>query len=260
MLKVFLILTLAFLKLDSIAQTNMNESNDTKTNKNIEKFGWEVVLVNGTKYFPSFGYTIGLTKNYNHPEIISFGLTIETLHTILNNAGELVKSGQKIEIGKDYSDFFENSKSQFLKVHQSSLNDYFGTALEYYGNSKFSAFQLVWTDTKDKFPWETGFEYKYKFKQPLLDRNMDFKFNEEKNVAIFTTKQFLEQNKPILYVIHNKNGDWQFLTDGLISSKDAKIMSIEEIVKKDLTLNEIFDLDYGESAKRDKIGGQWKRK
>lgn len=260
MLRVFLIFTLIFLKIDTIAQANMNEKSDTKTNKNIEKFGWEVILVKGTKYFPSFGYTIGLSKNYNHPEIICFGLSIETLHAVLNDAGELVKSGQKIEIGKDYLDFFENSKSQFLMVDQSSLNDYFGTAFEYYGNTKFSALQLVWTDTKNKLPWETDFEAKYKFKQPLLDRNMDFKFNEEKNVAIFTTKQFLELNEPILYVVHNKNGDWQFLTGGVISAKNAKIMSIEEIVKRDLTLNEIFDLDYGESAKRDKIGGQWKRK
>jgi hypothetical protein len=258
--KILLIFILLFLKIDSIAQTKMTDKKNTKTNENIEKFGWEIILIKGTKYFPSFGYTIGLTKNYNHPEIICFGLSIETLHAIINDAGELVKSGQNIEIGKDYLDFFENGKSQFITVHQNSLSDYFGTAFEYYDTTKFSAIQLVWTDTKNKLPWEIGFEAKYKFKQPLLDRNMDFKFGEEKNLAIFTTKQFLDLNEPILYVVHDKNGDWQFLTGGTISSKDAKIVSLGQIVSKDLTLNEVFDLDYGERAERDKIGGHWKRK
>ena len=33
----------------------------------------------------------------------------------------------------------------------------------------------------------------------------------------------------------------------------------EEIIKRDLTLNEIFDLDFGETATRECVGGEWKR-
>ena len=38
-----------------------------------------------------------------------------------------------------------------------------------------------------------------------------------------------------------------------------KIVALEELVLRDKTLNEIFDLDYGEDAAREFLGGQWTR-
>lgn len=35
--------------------------------------------------------------------------------------------------------------------------------------------------------------------------------------------------------------------------------ALEELTKKDSTLNEIFDLEYGEEAEHDTIGGKWRR-
>ena len=51
----------------------------------IEEFGWFVGMFESTNNEPSFAYTIGLWKTFSHPEIISFGLPIETLQTILNS-------------------------------------------------------------------------------------------------------------------------------------------------------------------------------
>jgi hypothetical protein len=34
---------------------------------------------------------------------------------------------------------------------------------------------------------------------------------------------------------------------------------LEQITLKDKTLNEVFNLDYGEEAEREFIGGQWTR-
>lgn len=41
--------------------------------------------------------------------------------------------------------------------------------------------------------------------------------------------------------------------------EDIKIVALKELVFRDLTLNQIFDLEYGEEAKRDFVGGQWTR-
>ena len=79
--------------------TTNNEHNCIDKNKfsaDIEKFGWTVLLLEATDYLPSFAYTVGLWKNYKHPEIISFGLTINTLHLILNDVGEIAKSERTI--------------------------------------------------------------------------------------------------------------------------------------------------------------------
>jgi hypothetical protein len=122
----------------------------------------------------------------------------------------------------------------------------------------FDALQLIWTDRNDKFPWEENFEEEFIYKQPLLDRNADFKFREPRNLATFTTKQWLELRKPILRVVHEHDGDWQFLT-GDQMLEDMKIVSLEQLVSQDNTLNELFDLDYGEEAERESIGGRWTR-
>lgn len=224
----------------------------------IEKYGLTVVLIQATEYLPSFAYTIGLWKNFKHPEIIGFGLKIETLHIILNDVAELVKSGQRIELHKNYPDIFENGKTEFISVDKRNLTDYFGTAINIYDTEDFPAIQLVWTDRNDKSPWETDFEEDFKFRQPLLDRNADFKFIEEKNLGIFTTRQWLELEKPVLRVIHDIDGDWQFLTGDQLP-EDIRLVSLEEIIKRDTTLNDVFNLDYGESANREFINGKWLR-
>ena len=101
------------------------ETQEEKILVDIEKFGWTVVLVEGTDYLPTFAYTIGLFKNYGHPEIIAFGLDLETLQDTLNSIGENIKTGLRMESGKAYSEIFEESRTEFLKVDPKNIEDYF---------------------------------------------------------------------------------------------------------------------------------------
>lgn len=64
--------------------------------------------------------------------------------------------------------------------------------------------------------------------------------------------------KPILRVVHEMDGDWQFLT-GDQMPEDIKIVALEELVLKDKTLNDVFNLGYGEAAEREYIGDKWTR-
>jgi hypothetical protein len=226
----------------------------------VEKHGWYVALFHATNYIPSFAYTIGLWKTFKHPEIISFGFKTDTLGEILNISGAKVKSGERIKILSNYTDIFESGRAQFINVNEDYIKDYFGYGLWYNEHKPFPALQLVWTDRNDKFPWEKDFEEEFKFKQPLLDRSVDFKFREEKNLGIFTSRQYLEDKKPILYVVHDEEGDWQFLTGDLFVPADGRLVCLEEMTKRDKTLNQVFDLGYGESAERDFVGGEWRRK
>ncbi len=235
-----------------------NCRNDEQTKSNIEKFGLSVIVIEATDYLPSFAYSIGLWQKFKHPELICFGLRTQTLHTIINDVAELVKIGEFIKTGKIYDNIFENSRAEFLSVDRRNLNDYFGAAIDYYNSKEFPAIQLVWTDRNDKFPWETEFEEDFIYKQPLLDRNADFKYREPKNLGIFTTRQWIELGKPILRVVHDSDGDWQFLTGDQMPD-DVKLVALEQMVIKDRTLNDVFDLDYGEEAEREFVGGQWTR-
>jgi len=227
-----------------------------RTKNNIEKFGLQVIMVSATDYLPSFAYSIGLYKIYKHPEIICFGLSNDLVHAIINDVADLIKNGEKIELSKNYDNIFKDSKAEFLKVDERNIDNYFGAAINFYETSKFPALQLVWTDRNDRFPWEENFENKFLHDQPLLDRNSEFKFREAKNLGIFATRQWLELHKPILRVVHDIDGDWQFLT-GDQMPEDIKLVALEQMILKDKTLNEVFDLDYGQAADREFIGGKW---
>jgi hypothetical protein len=239
-------------------KTDHNCRDNSTTLSDIEKYGLSVILIEATEYLPAFAYSIGLWKKFKHPEVISFGLTIKTLHVLINDVAELVKSGQTIEIGKNYDDFFENNRTEFVNVDPINIPDYFGYAIDFYKTKDFPALQLIWTDRNNHFPWDKEYEEDFKYRQPLLDRNGDFKFREEKNVAVFTTRQWIELNRPILRVVHEFDGDWQFLT-GDQMPEDIKIVALKEMVSKDKTINDIFNLDYGEQAEREFIGGKWTR-
>jgi len=231
-----------------------------RTKLSIEKFGLQVitVMVSSTSYSQPFAYSIGLWETYKHPEIICFGLPKDLAHAIINDVAEFIKQGEKFETNKDYSEIFKASRAAFLSVDKRNIDDYFRVALEYYKNKEFEALQLIWTDRNDKFPWEENFEEVILYKQPLLDRNAEFKFNEPKNTATFTTRQWLEEQKPILRVVHEDAGDWQFLTGDQLP-EDIRIVALEELVKRDSTLNTLFDLEYGEAAERDFVGGEWNK-
>jgi hypothetical protein len=44
-----------------------------------------------------------------------------------------------------------------------------------------------------------------------------------------------------------------------LGEPDWKLVSLEELIKVDPTVNDVFDLDYGECANREFVGGRWKR-
>jgi hypothetical protein len=225
---------------------------------NVNTYGWTVMIIPATDYLPSFAYTVGLWKSYNHPELISFGFTTKTLHAILNIGGELIKKGQILRPEREYHDFFDGGAAQFIEVNSTHIKDYFSYAIWFNGTMDFPSLQLVWTDRNGKYPWDEGFEEEFVYKQPLLDRGVDFKFRESRNLGVFTTRQWLEEKKPIVRVVHDEDGDWQFLTgDQLL--EDARIVSLEEIINRDATINDVFNLDYGQEAERKFIGDRWIR-
>ncbi len=225
--------------------------------KDIEEYRVHIAFVESDGYNPRFGYSIGLFKEFNHPELIIIGLDSESTGAIINSVKEEIEKGTKFIEGVNYADFLVELPVQFIQVKKEHYPDYMGYAGWYNDNSiDFPTLQIVWSDRKGIFPWEAEFNDNFKFKQPLLDRNTEFKFLEERNLGVFTTSDVLD-GKPIKYVYHNEDGDWQFQSEQDPDLDKAKLVCLEDIIKKDITLNEIYYLNYGESAKRIEVGGEW---
>ncbi len=230
----------------------------TNLQTHIDQYGWTVICVPGSKYLPSFAYTVGLYKGFGHAEIIMFGFTPKTMHVILNDAGIRVKQGQPIQTNIIYDDFFEGGNVQFIPVDPRNLEDYFGFAIGYNGHAQFPAIEIVWTDREHRFPWESGFDETMRHRQPLLDRNADFKFRESPQRLICSSWQVLKIGEAILEVVHEADGDWQFLT-GDEEDADALETTLQAIVDIDVTVNEVFNLELGELARRTHVGAAWQR-
>lgn len=222
----------------------------------VEQNGYYLGLLEPEDFLPGFAFSIGLYKNYGHPEIICFGLTVDNMAEILTGICETVKKGATYVPDKSYDDILADHDVRFLRADKSYYADYVGYACWYYEGHEFPLLQLVWPDRDRKFPWEDGFDAELKFNQPLLDRNTDFKFYEERNLGVYTSKQVLDGN-PILYVYHDANGDWQFHTDSPIDVDDARVVCMEEITRLDPTVNDLYDLPYGCFSCRSSRDSEW---
>lgn len=226
----------------------------------IATYDWHVIASVAKDRLPAYGYTIGLAERFDHPEIILIGLPPKTIQLILNSVGEYVRKGGRIVIGADYVDeFISNIPVKFVEVRHEHYPRYLQYAIEYYRNEDFVVMQLIWPDKLGQFPWEDKYDPELKFVQPMLDRNIDFPFMEERNLGVYTTRQVLEDRFPVLAVYHDHDGDWQFLCDTTSDISDLRIVALEQMAKIDRSICELFDLPIGWKAVRENADSAWTR-
>jgi hypothetical protein len=85
-------------------------------------------------------------------------------------------------------------------------------------------------------------------------------FGDTPNTAVFTTRDIIEESKPILLVRHDQDdGAWEFHTRKKSHDSEARIVALDEIVVRDPSILELADLPLGWSAIRDSITSPWKR-
>ncbi|WP_216726463.1 DUF4262 domain-containing protein [Hymenobacter siberiensis] len=217
---------------------------------------YHIAQFHGDGYSPSFAYTIGLFKTYGYPELICFGLNLDLLHSVLWSGKELLDKQPVPNQSIGYPDFLGDFDVRLLTVDKGWYKAYFGYGYWFNQTWDFPALQIVWPDKQALFPWDEDFNPAWKFGQPLLDRSVDFKFREERNVAVFTTRQVLE-GLPILRVVHEADGTWQFLCDTTTDVADLKIVCLDHIVELDASVNGLFQLNYGWTAWRETIEDDW---
>jgi len=76
------------------------------------------------------------------------------------------------------------------------------------------------------------------------------------NQAVITTKYIIDGN-PILEVIRDEEGDWQFLGGQEITEEDAVVLSLQEIIDIDNTLMEVLTINKSYSADRYDRKSKW---
>jgi len=87
----------------------------------------------------------------------------------------------------------------------------------------------------------------------------EWRFPDPQNVAAICCRHILEGH-PLLRVTHDEDdGCWQLLCGGVHQVRDAEVVCLGCMVKREPALQELADLPLGWSAERDSLGSVWKR-
>ena len=135
---------------------------------NIRAHGWFDNGVMADDEGPGFSYTTGFWITLGFPEIIVFSLKQEIAHDILWDVFREAKSGRQISPGKYADNIFANGGAYFFPVAKQHYYDYLGWSRWFYRGDDFPCLQLVWPDTREAFPWQSGFEDRFRNDQPDL--------------------------------------------------------------------------------------------
>jgi hypothetical protein len=84
-------------------------------------------------------------------------------------------------------------------------------------------------------------------------------FADPENLAVITLKRILANERAILLVTHDEDGDWQFLDGRTVSEADAAVVSLKRITLLDPGITELADLARGWRATRRSPDGLWIR-
>lgn len=229
------------------------EANDT-----IHESGCLITHIPEDSYLPGYSFTTGLFQQFGHPEIVCFGLNMDTAQNLLNTLKDYVEDGEVFEVDKIYNNkLIKGFDITFVKVDPVFYKSYLGYTRWFYKSDDFPVMQLVWPDSNNRFPWAKNYQKQLVFTQPLLDRNTDFFFYEERNRPIFTTENVLSKKEFVKYVVHDEEGDC-FFTEEVDTDPETLIMvSLDSLVKIDPSLNSIFYLPFNHEAIRSSQDAKW---
>ena len=80
-----------------------------------------------------------------------------------------------------------------------------------------------------------------------------------KHLPAYICSHVFRNEKPILLVAHNRNGDWQFLCgDGHADGDLPKVVGVGHLLDRDPSLEKLHDLPLGWSAERQDVQSEWR--
>ena len=141
---------------------------DAKVFTDVAKYGWHVVRVLEKSETPGWAFSIGMYRNFNHPEVVVFGLNGDLLHSVINSIGEDVRAGKRFEVDGKYPDLIEEYSCTFKPVNPVWYYAFLGYANWFYENQDYPVVQCIWPDRNGRYPWEKEFNPNWLWAQPLL--------------------------------------------------------------------------------------------
>ena len=133
----------------------------------VRKHGWMVQAVLADESQPSYSYSVGLSKTFQHPEIFMTGFHPDMCRSLINIAGNHIRSGMRFDQPCLSDVIIESFPAAFRPLHFGSAYDNSNAGRAILGRS-FEAVQLFLPDAAGRFPWEEGCDPQYAAVQTSL--------------------------------------------------------------------------------------------
>ena len=214
---------------------------------------------------PAYAFTVGLWHSFSHAEVAVFGRDEGEMVRWLDTVGGEVEAGRVLHPDRQSDDVL-GSQEVFPRPALASWHRHvFGPALAFYRGQPVPMLQLVWADRAGVLPWEPGCAEDCLAAQPWLwDRvsatpaPAGWPFPVSPDALVLTTKAVAFDGAAVLGVVHDEEGEWQFLDDPAVDMGDLTIVHLAHVVAERPELGTVGDLPAGFEAWFDGHGG-WSR-
>lgn len=139
----------------------------------IETNGWAIEPVAARADLdppqPAHAYTIGVPALTGFPEVVVFGLTPSASNGLVGLVVDALRGGTEIPVGVELVGLLDNDlRCVFAPVDLTIAPSMFGTARAWYRGDDFAVVQLVYPDRNGFLPYESGFDRRLRFAQPMV--------------------------------------------------------------------------------------------
>lgn len=239
----------------------------------VARRGWSVVSVAAAGARPPYAFTVGLWHSFGSAEVAIFGREEAEMVGWLDMVGGEVEAGRVLhpgsggprDSGDGPDDFLEPLGAYPRPALASWHRHLFGTALAFYRGQPVPMLQLVWPDERGLLPWEPGCAADCLDAQPRLWERVTaapapagWPFPVSPDALVLTTKAIAFDGVPVAGVVHDEEGEWQFLDDPAVDLEDLTIVHLAHVVAGRPELAAVADLPEGFEAWADGEG-RWRR-
>lgn len=144
------------------------DQEDARIKEVIRRHGWAIEYIGGgccsypgcdggDDEDPPFAYTVGLF-GLGHPELLVFGIDLDTALNLLNDLGGRVVDGDVLIPGIMIT--FEHWPHRVIPEDVPNAGDIVFSANRFYQRPSYASvpvLQLSYDDTAGRFPWEAGY-------------------------------------------------------------------------------------------------------
>jgi hypothetical protein len=81
--------------------------------------------------------------------------------------------------------------------------------------------------------------------------------NDQSSIPVISTRYVMFENLPVLEVVHDEEGDWQFYGGQEISESDAVFVSLKQVLARDHSIESLLGMPRGSVARRENESCDW---